>query len=61
MYTILSIPLGPKEVRTASLMAKEKKKTYKQGNRDSFEQPMPLAATIFDNRSSIGLPLIKRV
>ncbi len=50
--TILSIPLGPKDVRTASLIAGSivQSKFYSK----VFEEPF--AATMFDNRNSIGLP-----
>jgi hypothetical protein len=55
--TILSMPLGPRDVRTASLMAR--KLSSKQLGRivmTRMDFNIPFAATMFDNRSSVGLP-----
>jgi len=55
-HTILSIPLGPRDVRTASLIAAVKS-TMRNDAKRSLNSTLyaPLAATMLDIRSSIGL------
>lgn len=62
MHTILSIPRGPKDVRIASptaiIMMKEKKKMMRnEKTRDFQSRVLPLAAVMFDMRTSMGLSL----
>ena len=59
---ILSMPLGPRDVRTASLMAR--KLSSQQLGRivmSCMDFNTPFAATMIDNHSSVGLPCSKRV
>ena len=57
-YTILSIPFGPSDVRTASAIAENR--TYKRCvlPNSLVAVKIPLAAFMFDNLTSIGLPCI---
>ena len=56
--TILSIPFGPSDVRTASAIAENKR--YKRYSLLclSVTVKIPFAAFMFDNLTSIGLPCI---